>query len=329
MHANRLAAVAVSVSASILAAVTATSSVRAQDNWPSRTIKLIVPFAPGGNTDTIGRLAAEQLGKALSASVVVENITGGGGIVAANTVAKADPDGYTLFVAATPQLAIVPAVQKVTFDPVADFTPIKNISINPFVLITHSSVPSGSLKQVLDWVRASDGKTSYATGGLGSAGHLTSALLFAKAGVKATPVHYRGNAPAQVDVLSGQLPMMHANLSEAVAQQANASQRIIAVSSAKRAPQLPNVATVAEQGIPGFDTSTFNGLIGPAKMPPAVVARIEKVLTDYLKQPETQARFIALGLEADVGSSADFAARIKSDISAWAEIVKIAGLKQP
>jgi tripartite-type tricarboxylate transporter receptor subunit TctC len=301
------------------------TAARAQDAWPSRPIKLIVPFAPGGNTDTIARLTAERLGKALPATFVIENITGAGGLTATNTVAKAAPDGYTLFIVASPQFGIVPALQNVTFDPVRDFTPIKNITFNPFVLVVHKSFPAGNLKELIAWGTANSDQITYASGGVGSVGHLTAALLFAKTGLKVKHVPYRGGAPAQVDVVAGHVPMTFSNLSDALTQAKNPDVRFFAVSSAKRALQLPDVPTVAEQGVAGFETVAWNGLVGPAGLPPAIVARIEKALTEFLKEAATQTHFAELGLEADVSSSADFAARIKADIPAWAEIVRIAG----
>ncbi len=311
-----------------LAAITSTicaASASAQDAWPAKTIKLIVPFAAGGNTDTIARLAAERLGKALPATFVIENITGGGGQQAANTVARATPDGYTLFVVASPQFAIVPAMQSVTYDPMKDFSPIKNISYNGFALMVHKSFPAGSLKELLDWSKANPDKVSYASGGVGSVSHLSSALLFSRIGVKPKHVVYRGGAPANVDVLAGHVPMTFSNMSDALPHTKNPDIRFFAVSSAKRAAQMPNVGTVAEQGLPGFETGAWNGLVGPAGLPAAIVSRLEKELTEYLKEPVTQKRFDELGLEPDTGSAAAFAARIKADIPAWAEIVKLAG----
>ncbi len=299
----------------------------AQDAWPSKPIKLIVPFAPGGNTDTIARLTAERLSKAIPAVFVVENMAGAGGLTATNTVAKAAPDGYTLFLVASPQLAIVPALQTVSFDPIKDFTPIKNIAFNPFVLIVHKSFPAGNLKEMLDWARANTDKLTYASGGVGSVSHLSSALLFSKAKATVKHVPYRGNAPAQVDVLAGHVPMMFSNLSDALTQIKNADLRFFAVSSAKRSPQLPDVPTVQEQGVDGFDTGAWNGLVGPANLPAAIVSRLEKALTEFLKEPATQKRFAELGLEPDVGSSGDFAAQIKKDIPLWADIVKLAGAR--
>lgn len=300
----------------------------AQDAWPSRPIKVIVPFAAGGNTDTIARLTAERLSKALSTTFVVENITGGGGQQAANTTAKAAPDGYTLFVVASPQFAIVPAMQTVTYDPLKDFTPVKNIAFNGFVLMVHKSVPANDLKELLAWGKSNPDMLAYASGGVGSVSHLSSALLFAKAGLAAKHVVYRGGAPANVDVLAGHVPMVFSNMSDALPHTKNPDVRLFAVSSAKRAAQLPAVPTVAELAFPGFETSAWNGLVGPANLPAAIVGRLEKELSAFLKDQATQSRFAELGLEPDTGGTEDFAKQIKADIPTWAEIVKLAGAGQ-
>jgi tripartite-type tricarboxylate transporter receptor subunit TctC len=300
----------------------------AQEAWPAKPIKIVVPFAAGGNTDTIARLTAEHLTKALSAQMVVENLTGAGGMIAANAVAKSAPDGYTLFVVASPQFAIVPAMQKVTYDPVKDFTPIKNISYNGFALMVHRSFPANSLKELLDWGKANPDKISYASGGVGSVSHLSSALLFSKVGLKPKHVVYRGGAPANVDVLAGHVPIVFSNMSDALPHVKNPAVRFFAVSTAKRAPQLPDVPTVAEQGIAGYETGAWNGLVGPAGLPSAIVTRLEAALITFLKDPTTQKRFDELGLEPDTGSTADFAARIKADIPVWADIVALAGAKR-
>lgn len=304
------------------------SPLAAQEAWPSKPIKIVVPFAAGGNTDTIARLTAEHLTKVLSAQLVVENLTGAGGMIAANAVAKAAPDGYTLFVVASPQFAIVPAMQKVTYDPVKDFTPIKNISYNGFALMVHKSFPAKTLKELLDWGKANPDKISYASGGVGSVSHLSSALLFSKVGLKPKHVVYRGGAPANVDVLAGHVPIVFSNMSDALPHVKNPDVRFFAVSTAKRAPQLPDVPTVAEQGIPRFETGAWNGLVGPAGLPRAIVERLEASLLTFLKDPATQKRFDELGLEPDTGTTAEFAARIKADIPVWAEIVELAGAKR-
>jgi tripartite-type tricarboxylate transporter receptor subunit TctC len=302
---------------------------QAQD-WPSRPVKILVPFAAGGNTDIIARIAAERLGHVFKgASFVVENQPGAGGLTAAAQVARAAPDGATLFMAASPQLVIAPAIQQVSFDPLKDFTPIKIVASNPFVLIVHKSVPAKDLAGLLAHAKASDGKFSYATGGSGSVSHLSVALLFSKSGVDAKPVFYRGNAPALTDVLAGHLPMIFANLSEALAQAKNEDIKFFAVSSAKRIAQLPDVPTAIESGFPGFELGTWNGLVGPAGLPQEIVAKIEGALAEYVANSEVQAKFRGMGLEADLSTSAGFGERIRRELPLWADIIKVAGVKPP
>ena len=301
----------------------------AADSWPTRPVKILVPFAAGGNTDVIARLTADRLMNAIKdSSFLVENQPGGGGVTVTTQVARAAPDGYTLLMAASPQLVIAPAIQSVKFDPAKDFTPIKIITNNPVVLMAHKSLPAEDVPGLLVHVRAIGPKFSYASGSLGSLSHLASALLFNKAGLEATPVHYRGGAPAMNDVLAGHLPMMFANLSEVLAQSGNADIKLLAVSSARRVLQLPDVPTVAEKGIAGFDMVTFNGLVGPAGMSPDVVKRLETVLAEFVSAADVQARLRTLGLEADQGSSADFADRIRRELPVWASVVELAGAKQ-
>ena len=242
-------------------------------------------------------------------------------------MARATADGSTLMLAATPQLAIVPRLQRVSFDPIKDFQPIKNIAFNPFVLVVHKSVPAANLKELLDWGRSNPGKLTYGSGGQGGVSHLSSALLFAKAGISATHVAYRGNAPAQADVVAGHIPMIFSNLSDALTQANNPDVRLLAVSSTRRSQLLPHVLTVSEQGMAGFDTVAWNGLVAPAGLPAAILARLEKEIADYVRLPATRARFADLGLEPDNGTSSDFAGRIRADITAWAEAIQLAGIK--
>ena len=296
--------------------------------WPARPVKILVPFAAGGNTDIIARLTADRLTQVFKdSSFLVENQPGGGGVTVTTQVARATPDGYTLLLAASPQLVIAPAMQKVAYDPAKDFTPIKIVTNNPVVLMAHKSLPSADLTALIAHVRTVGPKFSYASGSLGSLSHLASALLFNKAGVEATPVHYRGGAPAMNDVLAGHLPMMFANLSEVLAQSGNPDIKLLAVSSARRVSQLPDVATVAEQGIAGFEMETFNGLVGPAGMPPDMVKLLETALAEFVARPDVQARLRTLGLEADLGTAATFAERIKRELPVWASVVELAGAR--
>ena len=317
------------VAAGLLASPAVLGAAIAQDAWPARTVKIMVPFAAGGNTDIIARLTAERLNAAIPGSTfLVENQPGAGGLTVTAQVARAAPDGYTLLMAASPQLVIVPATQTVAYDSLKDFTPIKIVAINPFVLIGHRSLPAANIAELMAFARARKPNFSYASGSLGSVSHLAAALMFAKAGVEAVPVHYRGGAPALNDVIAGHLPVMFSNLSEVLVQAGNPEVRLLAVSSARRAPQLPNVPSVQESGIAGFDLGTWNGLVGPAGLPKEIVARLETALATFVAEKTAQARLIELGLEADPGTSADFRRQIERDLPAWAEVVRIAGARE-
>lgn len=316
---------AAALSAALLPALAPAGAAAA---WPERAVRIVVPFAAGGNTDVIARMTGEHLSKAFGQQFVIENRPGAGGVPAAEAVARAEPDGYTLMIAATPQLVIAPALQKVGFDSTRDFTPIKNVGTNPFVMVVHQSVPAKTLSELIAYGRANPGKLTYASAGPGSISHLASAMLFQRAGVEATHVPYKGNAPALNDVMAGHVNLMFANLSEALAQAQNPNLRLIAVTSRMKLDQLPNVPTVSEGGFPEFEAITWNGLIGPKGLPPEIVGKVEKSLAEHLATPAVGERLRQLGVEPDLGTSADYAARIRRELPLWAEAVKAAGLKQ-
>jgi tripartite-type tricarboxylate transporter receptor subunit TctC len=300
----------------------------ARAEWPERPVKVLVPFAAGGNTDVIARIAAEALSVSLGYQFVVENRPGASGILAMEQLSRADADGYTLMVAAAPQLVIVPALRIVKFDPTKDFTAIKNLATNPFVLLVHRSVPVTTLAELVAYGKVNPKKLTYGSAGSGNISHLAAAMLFERAQVEATHVSYRGNAPALNDLMGGHLSLMFANLSEALAQTSSAEIRILAVTSTGRAPQLPSTPTVAESGFPGFEVTTWNALIGPAGLPAQIVRRIEDALTKHMTDPAIARRLADLGVNADTGSSTDLADRIKRELPIWAAVVKAAGVQQ-
>jgi tripartite-type tricarboxylate transporter receptor subunit TctC len=226
--------------------------------WPQRPVTVIVPFAAGGNTDTIARMTAQRLSEVFGKPFVVENRTGAAGAIAAAMAARAEPDGYTLFIAALPVMAIVPAMMKVRYNPQKDFAPISNIATNPFVLVVNKDIPVKTLQEFVDYVRARQGKLSYGSAGNGSLIHLSMALFLKRAGLEMINVAYRGNAPALADVIAGHIPAMFSNLSDALPQANSGSVRMLAVSSEKRSALAPQVPTVAESGYPKFNAVTWN-----------------------------------------------------------------------
>ena len=255
----------------------------AQD-WPVRPIKLIVPFAAGGNTDSIARLVSERLTSSLGQPVVVENKLGAGGGIAAEFVAKATPDGYTLLMAAMPVMAILPVISKTNYDPIRDFQPISNIGSNPFVMGVHKSIPANNVQEFVSFVKKNPGKFNFASGGSGSVSHLTPALFLKRADLDMTHIAYKGGAPAVADLLSGNVQMYFGNLSELQPHVSGGLIKIIGVSSERRASQLPLVPTIAESGYPGFKTITWNGLMAPANTPQVVVQKLSDAVKDMARK---------------------------------------------
>lgn len=302
------------------------SDARAQ-SWPQRPVKILVPYAAGGNTDGIARVVAAKLTQAFGQQFVVENRPGANGIVATELVANAAPDGYTLFMATVGQIAVNPAMSKMSFTPAEALAPISNIASNPFVLAIHKSVPANNLHEFIAYVKAHPGELSYGSGGVGSIGHLTSALFVARAGLKMNHAAYRGGAPAVADLLGGHIPMYFANQSEVAPHQGTGVIKLIAISSLKRSAKLPDVPTVAEQGFPGFESLTWNGLVAPAKTPKDIIDRVAAETAKAVHDPEVQQRFASYGVDPIGSTPAEFAAEIKKDIPLWAEAVRISGAK--
>lgn len=299
---------------------------RAQ-SFPSKPVKILVPFAAGGNTDIIARLVGKQLSEMFREQFVVENRPGANGAIAAEAVAKAPKDGYTLFMAALPQIAIFPAMTKVNYDPVADFAPVSNVGFNPFVLAASSKLaPVKTLAEFVAHARNSKSNLSYGSGGVGSLGHLSMALLLARAGLKMDHVPYQGGGPAMNDLVAGQLPFYFANLSEVLPHAKTGAINVVAVSSEQRIPQLPDTPTVAESGYPGFRTLTWNGLLAPAGTPRDIIETLAAKVALATKNAEVRAALDGFGVTA-VGDTPDaFRATIAADIPLWAEAVKLAGL---
>lgn len=303
------------------------SSASAQD-WPQRPVTLIVPFAAGGNTDGIARMTAQVLSDSFGKSFVVENRPGAGGAIAADAVAKAQPDGHTLFIAALPVMAIVPAINKVRFDPLKDFAPISNIATNPFVIVVNKDLPVKTLAEFVDYVRARNGKLSYGSAGIGSLNHLSMALFLKQAGLDMTYVPYKGNAPALSDVVAGHIPAMFSNLSDALPQAAAGNVKMLAVSSDKRSPVAAQVPTVVKSGYPKFNVLTWNGLMAPAGTPKEIIDKIAQVIAKAVKEPKFAAQLAEYGVDP-LGSTPDeYKAMLARDIAIWAEAVEIAGVKQ-
>lgn len=307
-------------------ALAATGSAFAQA-WPAKPVRVIVPFAAGGNTDGIARIASERLTSAFGQQFVVENRPGAGGAIAADLVAKSAPDGYTLFVSALGQLAILPFITKVGYDPIRDFEPVSNIGENAFILGVHQSVPVRTVRELVDFVKANPGKTSYASGGSGSVSHLSAALFVTRAGIDVTHVPYKGGAPAVADLVGGQVQMYFGNYSDMVPHAQTGKVRLLGISSLKRDPRLPDVPTIAESGYPDFRTVTWNGLVAPAKTPKDVIERLSAELQKAAKEPAYVERLQKLGVDSVGSTPEQFARTIRQDVTFWGNAAKAANVK--
>ena len=297
--------------------------------WPQRPVKIVVPFAPGGNTDGIARIVAARLGDAFGQSFIVENRQGAGGALAAEAVARSPADGYTFFLTPVTIMAILPALTKTPFDPVKDFAPISNIGTNPNVLAASPNLPIKTLADFVEHVRARPGKLSYAAGTVGSLSHLSMALFVKRAGLDMVAVTYKGGGPAPVtDTIAGHVATYFAPLSDVLAHKESGALRLLAVSSESRVAQVPDVPTVSESGFPGFMTQSWNGLLAPAGTPKEIIARIAQELGRAVKDPAFVERLVAYGVNPLCNGPDEFAAMIAADIAFWAQAIKIAGVQE-
>ena len=299
--------------------------------YPSRPIRLVVPYPAGGPLDTAARALAEQVKSSLG-TIVVENRPGAGGNLGVDQVAKSAPDGYTLVVGAVATHAVNPWLfRKLPYDPVKDFVPITLIAHVPNVLVMTperaAQLGVGSARDLIDTLRRHPGQLNYASGGNGSAGHMAGELLKSQARVSAVHIPYAGAGPAQLGLLAGQTDFMFDNLASATAQIKAGKLKALAVTTPQRAAALPDVPTMAESGLPGFDVSTWFGVFAPAGTPAPVVARLNQALTDALRSPEMRDRLSRMGAVPAPMSSDEFAALVRSELAKYQSVVKFSGAR--
>ena len=296
-------------------------------NYPSKPVTIVVPFSPGGATDIMARTLAEPLGKRLGQPVIVENRTGAGTMIASEHVSKATPDGHTLLLAAS-SLGIAPSLHsKVNYDPVKDFTPISLVASVVHVLSVHPSVPAKNVSELIAWVKANPTKANYGSVGAGTSTHLESELFATMAGLKMQHIPYKGSAPALMDLVGGNLPIMFDAYASSGPFIRENKIRLLAVTTAQRSKLLPDVPTVAESGLPGYEAMPWLGLVAPAGTPNAVVNKVHAELMEVLKDAAVQEKFRSLGLDIIGNKPAEFSDFIKKDIVKWAKVVKDSGAK--
>ena len=311
-----------------IAAATVCGSAHAQaTNYPTKPVTIVVPFSPGGATDIMSRTLAERLKNRLGHPVIVENKPGAGTMIASEYVAKAAPDGHTVLLAAS-SLGIAPSLYaKVNYDPVKDFTPISLVASVVHVLSVHPSVPAKNVAELVTWVKANPTKANYGSVGAGTSTHLESELFNTMAGVKMEHVPYKGSAPALLDLVSGNINGMFDAYASSKPFINDNRIRLLAVTTAQRSKLLPNVPTVAESGLPGYEAMPWLGFVAPAGTPAPIVNKFHAELMEVLKEPAVQEKFQSLGLEIIGNNPAEFADFIKKDIVKWGKVVKDSGAR--
>jgi tripartite-type tricarboxylate transporter receptor subunit TctC len=314
----------VSALLAVLAALAWGDAAQSQ-TWPQKPVRIVVPFAPGGNTDGIARLIAQPLGEAFGQQFLVENKPGAAGAIATEMVARSPGDGYTLLMGTPSQIAIVPQLTKTPYDPVKDLAPISVIGTNPYVLVVNARLPVQTLAEFIAHVRRQPDKVAYAAPVFGGLSHLSMIVFMKRAGLEMTPVSYKGGAAPLADVVAGHVPVYFATLSEAVSQARGGAVRLLAVSSERRVTQLPDVPTFAESGFPGFKVLTWNGLMAPAAVAAEITDRIAGEVSRSVKDAWFAERLAGFGVDPLGNTPAQFAALIAADIVLWGEAVKIAG----
>ena len=312
----------------LAALVLAFAAVTAQAAYPDRPIKLIVPFAPGGSADLVGRLLAQQLGESLGQPVVVENKGGASGMLGNEYVAKSAPDGYTLTVGTLGPFAVNQTLyEHVPYDNIRDFAPITLTGIASHVLVANPKVPVHTVTELIALAKAKPGQLTFASSGTGNATHLTFELFKATAGIDIVHVPYKGGGPAMADLVGGQVAFSFASMPSALPYVQAGRLRAIAVGGATRSPLFPGVPTVAESGLPGFVSEDWQGILAPAKTPATVVEKLNADLVRTLHTPEMTAKLAGAGFDVKTTTPQEFAEFIRADTAKWAKVLKRSGTK--
>jgi tripartite-type tricarboxylate transporter receptor subunit TctC len=308
-----------------VALVLAAGAASAQQ-WPTKPVRFVAPFAPGGGTDFIARIAAQKLTEAIKHQVIVENRPGAGGTLGAEVGAKAPPDGYTFTVIAG-SYAVNPSLYKLSFDSANDITPVIQFSQGPFVIVSHPSLPAKNAKELIAIAKAKPGQLNYASSGQGSITHLATELFAMMAGIKMTHIPYKGTGPAVTDTMAGHTQLLWGSAAAAVPMVKGGKLKAIGVSTTQRIAALPDVPTVNESGLKGYDVILWHGLIGPKGLPQPIVERVNGELNKALKAKDMEEKLAADGVSPAGGTAQQFGALIKRDIDTWAKVVKQAGVK--
>jgi tripartite-type tricarboxylate transporter receptor subunit TctC len=314
------------IASAVLVACVAPALAQSQA-YPIRPLRLIVPFPPGGSTDIYARVIAPKLSEALGQQIVVDNRAGAGGAIGAGLAAAAVPDGYTIWLGQTNNLAIGPALRpKSAYDPVRDFSPITLLMQAPQVLVVSAESSINSVKDLIAAAKKNPGGLTYGSAGIGSSGHINGFLFNQVAGVNIIHVPYKGATPAMIDLRAGRITLLATSLASAAALMKDGKIRPLATTGAKRVRMLPDTPTVAESGLPGYEMSSWHGMLAPAKVPAEIVARLNHEIVRVLKLPDVQEKLLSEGGDITPTTPQEFAAFLKSEVAKWSKILKQAGV---
>ena len=298
----------------------------AQD-YPTKPVRVIVPFPPGGGTDLMARMVVQKLGEVMGGTYVIENRGGAGGTVGSEVAAKSAPDGYTLLVVSGAH-AINPSLYpKLPYDTLRDFAPVTMMTAGPGLLVVHPSLPAKSVKEFIAIARSRPGQLDFASAGIGTPPHLAGELFKTMTGINMVHIPYKGNGPAYVDLLAGHVPVMFPTIPTAIPYVRAGRIRALAVTSAKRTEIVPELPTISEAGVRGYEVTSWYGLLAPAGTPAAIVSRVQQGIAKVLRSPDVSQRLKADGLDLVGNTPAEFAATIRSEIAKWAKVVKASGAK--
>jgi tripartite-type tricarboxylate transporter receptor subunit TctC len=295
-------------------------------SYPEKPIRIVVPFAPGGSTDIVARYAAQKLAERLRQSVVIDNRGGGGGNIGSEAVAKAQPDGYTLLIGTVGSLTINPGLyRKMPYDPLKDLTPIAYFGSTPNVLVVHPSLPVRSVRELIALARSKPGQLNYASAGTGGSVHLAAELFKSLAKVDMTHVPYKGSGPALIDLLGGQTQLMFSTMPPALPHMKSGRLRALGMTGAQRSPLVPELPTIAESGLPGYEITQWWGMLGPAGLPAQIVARLNVETNVLLQQPDVKERFATEGADTAPNTPDWFASYMRAEVAKWAKVVRASG----
>jgi tripartite-type tricarboxylate transporter receptor subunit TctC len=295
--------------------------------WPTRHVRVIVPFVPGGATDVIARVLGNRLSEAWGQQMVVENRSGAGANIGAQVAAGSDPDGYTLYITSVPHATNRFLYPSLNYDPIADFAPVTLICTQSNIMVVPNSSPAKSVLEFVAYAKANPGKISYGSGGIGTSVHLSGELFKRMAGIEMTHVPYRGAAPALQDVIAGRLDLIFDNITSSLPHVRNGAARGLAVTAAKRVPAAPDLPTIAEAGVPGFDVSTWFAFFVPAKTPPAIIKKINEDMVAALGHPMVKERLEQLGATLVGSTPQELAVFLKSEMDKWGPVIREAKIK--